>query len=173
MKPLARYDFPVNIRFHTHEVNKEVQPFYEGIIEVTLNFHIAIVFVPEIDRLASGWPPKLPDNIDNINSEMEARIITIATESYSVTPNRILAGKEEVVESSESGCQDGVLFYVTPDEFNDFINELNLLSVEIGRVYNSRKISEIQDNKFAQFILNRVIKSGYFRSFDLKILGRE
>ena len=172
MKPIPRYDFPINIRPYACEVDKQVQPFYEGIIEVTLNFHIAVVFVPEIDKTVSCLRQQVPDNIDNVNSEREARLITIATEFYSVTPNLLLAGQEEVIPSSYPGTPDGLLFYVSPQEFNVFSQELTGLSQRIGRVYNSCKISDIKEYQLAKFILFRVITSRHFRSFDLQILGR-
>lgn len=171
MKPIPRYDFPVNIQHYVWEVDEKLAQFYQGIYEVILNFHVGVVFVPEIDRTSTYWSSLILDNEDDIHSQLEARTITLARESYSVTPNSLLAGKEELISPLASDLEAGVVFYVSHQEFEVFSQELTLLDQEIGRVYNSRKISELKKFEFAKFILSRVMISKHFRQFDLKLLG--
>lgn len=165
------YNFTVNIWPHIWEVEETISPFFEGIIEVILNKRVGIVFVPEIDRESVYWPPLLPDDIENIHSKLEARLITLAMESYTVTPNSALAGQEERIPPFTAELEERVIFYVTPEEFNFFSQELNTLSQEIGRVDRGRYASELQDFKFVQFILTRVIISKNFSNLDKWSLG--
>ncbi|MFB2983618.1 hypothetical protein [Microseira sp. BLCC-F43] len=68
MKPSPQYDFPVSVRRQTWEENPGVAALYQGIFDVTLNHTISVMFVPEIKKNANCWPPRLPENIDEIST---------------------------------------------------------------------------------------------------------
>jgi hypothetical protein len=64
----------------------------------------------------------LPDNVDEVSSETEARLFTAALSDYTVTPHSLLAGIQEIIsippfkgdmEDSDLDSRRGVLFYVS------------------------------------------------------------
>ena len=172
MKPSPQYDFPVSVRCQTWEEEPEVAALYQGIFDVTLNHTLSVMFVPEVQINDNRRFPILPDNVDDIYTELEARLVTIALSRYTVTPNSLLAGKEEIISrSGRESCQEGVLFFVTPQEFSIFSTELSILAKEIPSVHSYKKLSEIQNFEFTKFLIYRIIQSKYFAEEDLQILG--
>jgi hypothetical protein len=97
MKLSPRYDFLVSVRHQAWEEEPKVAPLYQGIFDVTLNHTIGIMFVPDLEKNTNCWCPILPDNIDDITTNIEARLVSIALSKYSVTPNPLLAGQEEII----------------------------------------------------------------------------
>jgi hypothetical protein len=87
------------------------------------------MFVPELEINPDNWPPVLPDNVDEVSSETEARLFTAALSDYTVTPKSFLAGTQEIIsipsfnedmEDSHIDSRRGVLFYVSHQEFDAF-----------------------------------------------------
>jgi hypothetical protein len=174
MKPSPHYDFSISVRNQTCEEEPEVAALYQGIFDVILNHTVSIMFIPKIVINSQNWPPVLPENVDDISTEIEARLITVGLSRYTVTPNLLLAGKEEIIPQTDSDyCQSGVVFFVTPEEFNIFSMELAILAEQIPSLHSSKKASELQDLNFIKFILSHIIPSKYFAEQDLQILGRE
>jgi hypothetical protein len=174
MKPSPHYDFSISVRHQSCEEEAEVAVLYQGIFDVILNHTVNIMFVPDIVINSQYWPPVLPENLDDISTEIEARLITVALSKYTVTPNSLLAGKEEIIPQTDSNyCQSGVVFFVTPEDFKIFSMELLMLAEQIPSLHSSKKLSEIQNLNFIRFILSHIITSKYFAEHDLQILGRE
>ncbi|MBR8835462.1 MAG: hypothetical protein DSM106950_15925 [Stigonema ocellatum SAG 48.90 = DSM 106950] len=172
MKPSPQYNFPVSVRRQTWEEEPEVAPLYQGIFDVTLNHALSVVFVPEFERNANCWPPILPDNVDEITTEIEARMVTVALSKYSVTSNLLLAGLEEIISRVVwEAPQQGVIFYVTPQEFKVFSAELSILSEQLPAVYSSRQVSEIENLEVTKFLISRILASTYIAEEDLQMLG--
>lgn len=174
MKPSPHYDFSISVRHQTYEEEPEVAALYQGIFDIRLNHTVSIMFVPDIVIDSKYWPPVLPENVDNISTEIEARLITVGLSRYTVTPNLLLAGKEDIIPQPVSNyCQSGVVFFVNPEDFKIFSMELSMLAEQIPSLHSSKKASEIQDFNFIKLILSRIIPSKYFAEQDLQILGRE
>lgn len=174
MKPSPHYDFSISIKHQTGEEEPEVAALYQGIFDVILNHTVSIMFVPELIINSQCWPPVLPENLDNISTEIEARLVTVALSKYTVTPNSLLAGKEEIIPQTDSNySQSGIVFFVTPEEFKIFSMELSMLAEQISSLHSSKKVSEIQDFHFIQLLLSHIIPSKNFAKQDLQILGRE
>lgn len=161
----SKKDFVINLWHYIWEYEEPCPDFYRGIYAVILNRFISVVFVPEVNRESISWPPIAdPTIFDGADSVLNARLQTLATESYSVTPNRILAGQEEKIPPpsfapDSDGC---VIFYVTPEEFKIYRQEITMLNQKIGRAGEGVCASELQDFKFVQLLLNRVITSPNF-----------
>ncbi|MBW4510236.1 MAG: hypothetical protein KME64_27505 [Scytonematopsis contorta HA4267-MV1] len=174
MKPSTNYDFSVSVRCQTWEEEPEVAELYQGIFEVILNHTLSIMFVPDVGINIDNLPPMLPENVDNIFTEIQARQITIALSKYSITPNPLLAGQEKVFSHNDTlSSQTGVIFFITTEEFQAFSSELLTLAQEIPSVYSSKRVSQIKDLKFSQFLLSRVIESKNFDDKDLQLVGRK
>ncbi len=172
MKPSPQYDFPVSVRCQTWEEEPEVAALYQGIFDVTLNHTLSVMFVPEVEINDNFLFPILPDNVDEISTELEARLVTIALSRYTVTPNSLLAAKEEIISlSGWRSSQEGVIFFVTPQEFSIFSTELSMLAKEIPSVHSDKKVSEIKNFEVTKFLIDRIIPSKYFAEEDLQILG--
>lgn len=173
MKPSPHYDFTISVRHQISEEEPEVAALYQGIFDVILNHTVSIMFVPKIVINSQNWPPVLPENVDDISTEIEARLVSVALSRYTATPNLLLAGKEEIIPQTDSNYQSGVVFFVTPEEFDIFNMELSILSEQIPSLHSSKKASEIQDLNFIKLIVYRIIPSKYFAEQDLQMLGRE
>ncbi|GJD23655.1 hypothetical protein RIVM261_086110 [Rivularia sp. IAM M-261] len=174
MKPSPNYDFSISVRHQPCEQEPEVAALYQGIFDVILNHTVSIMFVPNIEINSYNWPPVLPENIDDIFTEIEARLITTGLSKYTVTPNLLLAGKEEIIPQTGSDyCQSGVVFFVTPEEFDIFSMELSRLAEQMPSLHSSKKVSEIDNLNFIKFIFSHIMSSKYFAEQDLQILGRE
>jgi hypothetical protein len=174
MKPSPHYDFSISIRHQACEEEPEVAALYQGIFDVVLNHTVSIMFVPDIVIDSQYWPPVLPENVDNISTELEARLITVGLARYTVTPNSLLAGKKEIIPQTDSNYhQSGVVFFVTPEKFKIFSMELSTLAEQIPSLHSSKKISEISDFNFIKLIVFHIITSKFFAEEDLQILGRE
>jgi len=182
MKPSLERNFSVSVRHQSWEVFPETAEFYRGIYLVTLNFLVSIMFVPELEINPDNWPPVLPDNVDEVSSETEARLFTAALSDYTVTPKSLLAGTQEIIsipplkgdmEDSDIDSRRGVLFYVSHQEFDAFSKELSALADRTPGVHDFVRISEIEELKVAKFIVSMVIDSPYFSAGDLATLGRE
>lgn len=161
----SKKDFVINLWHYVWEYEEPHSDFYRNIYAVILNRFISVVFVPEVDRNVVSWLPIAdPKIIDGANSVLEARLQTLATETYCVTPSRLLAGQEEKMPppsfAPDSG--EGVIFYVTPEEFEIYSREITMLDEKIGRESGGHYASELQNFKFVQLLLNRVITSKNF-----------
>ena len=174
MKPFPKYDFPVSVRKQIWEEEPNIAALYQNIFDVELNFTISIMFIPTLPQMVqSGWVPTLPDNVDEIVTELEARLVTAALSKYVVTPDKELAGTEAILKNNLlQGAEASIFFYVTPEEFETFILELSNFSEELPSIHESRQVSMASNLQFIQLILSRIISSTYFSQTDLYILGR-
>ena len=182
MKLSLERNFSVSVRHLIWEELPETAEFYRGIYAVSLNFLVDIMFVPELEINPDNWPPVLPDNVDEVSSQTEARLFTTALSCYTVTPNSLLAGTQEIIfipsinkemENSNPDSKRTVIFYVSPQEFEAFGKELPALADRTPGVHDFVRISEIGELEVAKFIVFMIIDSHYFSVRDLKILGRE
>jgi hypothetical protein len=151
MKPSFSSDFTVSVRHQTLEEPPEVAEFYQGIYSVTLNFLVNVIFVPELEIDVNHWLP-MPENVDNVSSELEARLFTLCFSDYIITPNSLKKGQQEIITLA-SAVEDAkdthltsdvrVIFYVSPEEFATFSKELSVLAENTPGVHDYVKISEI------------------------------
>jgi hypothetical protein len=176
MKPSPKYDFPVSVRRQTWEEEPATAPFYEGIFDVELNYSMTLMFVPAFQR--EPWPPRPPQNADELHSQQEARSMALAMSNYAVTPDDSRAGTEESfarewLESDTWGPRrPGVLFYVTTQEFAVFGEELARLADDRPFVHQGWNVSEIPDLAITRFLLTRFLASPAILPRDLGMLGR-
>ncbi len=182
MKPSLEQNFSVAVRHQIWEELPEKAEFYRGIYSVTLNYLVSVMFVPEFEITQDNWPPVLPEDVDEISSETEARLVTAALSDYTVTPNLLLAGKQEIItlpsvnedmKDSDIESKRGVIFFVKPQDFEVFSKELSVLADQTPGVHDCVKISEIKELELAKFVLYNIIKSQHFYARDLKILKME
>ncbi|MBW4528043.1 MAG: hypothetical protein KME18_23155 [Phormidium tanganyikae FI6-MK23] len=173
MKPSPQYDFPISVRNQIWEEEAEVAPLYDGIFEVQLNFTISVMFIPAFEIPDRDWVQQVPEDVDKISTELEARLITIAFSKYSVIPNDAQAGTESLFQRSTLGIPEpGLIFYVTSEAFATFSLELSDFAEALPAVHSSRRVSEVADLEFVQFLVSRIVESKHFSPVDLPILGR-
>ncbi|BAZ15754.1 hypothetical protein NIES4071_76260 [Calothrix sp. NIES-4071] len=182
MKPSLSNNFTISVRHQIWEESPEFAEFYQGIYSVTLNFLVNIMFVPGFEINVNNWPPRVPENIDNVSSKLEARLFTLFFCDYIVTPDQFRAGQQEVIslasavedfDNSNLASNVRVVFYVTPEEFTLFSKELHTLSEQTSGIHDYVRISEIDNLQFAKFILSSVINSQYLLAKDKEILASE
>jgi hypothetical protein len=184
MKPVATNDFIVKIIDEEWEVPEKVSPYFREIFSAILNYTVTIYFIPEIDRSKIDWPPKFDEEkFENETSYLEARLTTLTLGRYIVTPNRSLAGQEELIPSFSSAeysdylsSKDIVVFYVTPEEYDKFSQEK--YELQIKEFYDPNeyddfwRFSNIKKYQMGQFISERFLKSEYLDRSHAYILGQ-
>jgi hypothetical protein len=182
------YDFAIHVQPQMLEVLPEVASLYEGIYSVTLNHLITVLFVPEVSRNPEQWPPMLPEDLDFPSSITEARLWTIGLSKHTVVPNSDLAGQEEIInfppplpstpsefrlkDDSDNSMEHGVIFYVTPQEFARFSEELAEVRRRTTSIRDKVDASEISELGFVRLLVSRIIASEHFSQRDLEVLER-
>ncbi len=183
MKLGFRRDFAVQVRHQERDEEEEWGAiFYRGIFSVTLNQLISILFIPDFPRTAETWPPTILEGVDKVQSESEARLYITESADYVVTPDALLAGQQEVIPLPEIpafGAINGieanqvVVFYVTPEQFARFSQELPLMEEQTYSVTQFVRVHKIAHFECIKFIQNCIISSPYFCDNHKRIIGRE
>jgi hypothetical protein len=172
MKTSLDLQLKINVRRQSDEAAAQSE-LYTGIYALTLNRQSEILFVPAFERNAANWPPALPDDLDVLKSVQEARLFSAALSRHTVTPDRARAGQHEFFEQ-ESGDKDdvaeGILFFVTPQEFESYSRELEALAAETPGIYDDLPLSEVTGCQIVKYLLNRVLRAPYFSESDQKSL---
>ena len=172
MKPSPQHDFPVSVTRPSYGIEGGAACFYESIFEVTLNFTVSISFVPLFERSGREWPPRSTEDPGRVQSTAQARFNSVAMARYAVTPDDRMAGGEALIPALEADVDDGVVFYVESQEFEVMARELSELEDELSGVYDFRNVSKIEQLRFVQLLLRRVLTSPHFSTSHRRILGR-
>jgi hypothetical protein len=171
-------NFAVRVRNQKEDEDSATAHFYDGIYSVALNFLLPIDFIPEFQRETKRWYLEGPNDVDNIESVQEARLVTAALSEYVVTEDIYHAGQEELIpltippSLSNVRPEVGIIFYVTPEKFALFSQELAQIAEKTSSVYDYFPVSQLTDFEVIQFILHQVISSTHFSEKSLKIIGR-
>lgn len=157
-----RSDYPVGVRPMSVEAPPAVAGLYDGVYEVTLNNMVEIVFCPSV-------PPPfddalLPEDVDEITTPAQARLVSVLFASYAVTPDDARAGSEERLPGR------GVVFYVGGAEFARYAAELRELSAELGARYPDRTVNDLSDHAVVRFLRETVIPAPEFQPADREML---
>ncbi|MBX6357384.1 MAG: hypothetical protein IRZ05_16215 [Micromonosporaceae bacterium] len=155
MKISPSADYYVRVRPQEWDaVPASVAPLYAGIFEVDLNYLVDVAFVPDLSSVAPPWDfSRLPANIDEITTAEQARLATVFTSSYAVTPNDRLAGTQEAVD-------DCVVFYVSTRDFSSYAKELERLAELAGSVHSMVRVSQLRGHQVIEFIEHGIVASG-------------
>ena len=180
MKYSLDYDFTVQVRGQEGEEDQQFARFYQGIYSVTLNTFVDVMFVPSFCREVKGWSLHLPFNVNEVHSAQEARLFTAALSDLIVTPDDYRAGEEELIPPPPSpppythiAPEMGVIFYVTPQQFALFSQELAEIEQETFSLYPTVPVSKIAHFACIKFITEKIMTSPYFSEENLRILGRQ
>ena len=186
MKPAPRHDFPLRVVPESREVGLHVAELYRGIYEVILNFTVKVFFVPEFTSYVGHWPPTIPQDVDEVRTVQEARLIAMAMSTYCVTPNDLLKGQVQHLALSSPTMDrerlstldaefedDRVVYYVGRRDFDVFDDELTALVEQCGGLHDPCKVSDIRHYEVVRFLLSRVVASQSFLAADARLLGRE
>lgn len=159
MKHRQNGDYPVQVWREERQVPLETAKFYQGIFDVNIEYLANIMFVPSF-RNKHDWSPTFPGNVHTVHSEEEARLYTAALADYTVTPDVSLAGQEESVRLPLIRGREpemGVVFYVTPDEFAAFSQELRNIEKQTFWANEYVPLSKVKDLESMKFILSKVV----------------
>lgn len=161
MKYLFRDDVGVQVWREEREVPLQYAKFYKGIFDVTLRGIAYITFVPAFQRPKDNWPPALPDDVDIVHSCNQARLFTAALADVTVTADEALAGSREFIPLPPSARIEpymGVVFYVTPQEFARFSEELLYIEKNHTLWANQYvRLSKVKDFESIKFILANIV----------------
>jgi len=173
VKVSPRREYPVGVRPQAWEEDPEVADLFAGIYEVTLNHLVSISFVPDVSEVLPPGTAELPADLDDVSTVVEARLATVLLAPYTVTPNRSLAGEEQVIRRlTDDERPTGVVFYCQDDEFSRFSGELDELSKRVGDLYPELTVADLGAYEVVQFIETRVLRSSHIQPEDLFLLGR-
>lgn len=141
----------------------EYAHFYEGIYGVTVNHHTHIAFVPAFQR-PQAWPPQMPDDVDVVTSEDEARLFTALLAHYTITPDDKRVGQRETLHFPPPAMYPEIkdptstLIYVTTEQFIGFQQELATLAERLPSVHDRLWLPEVADQTSIQFIIEHVLE---------------
>lgn len=173
-------DFAVRVRKQEEDEERSVSRFYRGIYSVSLNFLVHIMFIPPFSHRGKRWALDIPDDIDEVHSVQEARLFTAALSEITVTPDNSRAGQEQLIALAaplspvaDMATRQGVIFYVTPEQFALFTQELAELAEQTFSIYGFFPVSKLEHLESIKFITNKIIRSHYFSEKNLKIIGQQ
>jgi hypothetical protein len=140
--------------------------FYKGIFDVTVLELADLMFVPAFPRTPDNWPATVPNNVDIVHSEYEARLYTAALANMAVTPDEKLAGQVQFFpfpppppgySPSRSSPTMGVLFFVTPEQYELFSEEL--LTIEKDTFFTNQyvRLAKVKHFECIKFILEVIV----------------
>lgn len=166
MNKLSGRDFKLHVCREEREVEQEYAKFYRGIFHVLISNFQPITFIPHFLKNKNNWPPLLPENVDLVESHDQARLFTAALADYAVTSDAELAGEEELIPLPAMSGRDqqmARIFYVTPEQFADFTQELALIEKQTFWVNEYVMLSQVQHFNCIQFILSKIIQPRFRR----------
>jgi hypothetical protein len=169
VSPTANYT--VRVLRQEWEETPEAAHLYAGIFAVALNYTVDVSFVPDVSSLAPPWNSRaLPGNLDEVTTPEQARLATALLSSYVVTPNEALAGTEE--RFTWEPDTRGVIFYVTPEEFDHYSGDLGTLIDPAGRLYSEARVADLRGHDVIAFLERRVVGSSLLAPEHADMLGQ-
>lgn len=167
MKLSPSADYYVRVRPQEWDVvPPEVAPLYAGIVEVDLNAVVDVAFVPDLAAVAPPWDfSRLPANVDEITTPEQARLVTVFTSSYVVTPNDDLAGTQEALD-------DCVVFYVSAHDFTGYAEELGRLAQLAGGRHLTVRVSHVRHHRVIGYIEQGIVASRWLSPAHAAALGQ-
>lgn len=175
MKVSPRADYPVGVRPRSWEESETVAELHEGIFDVTLNRVVDVVFVPDLSAIAPPFDDSLlPRDLDEVFTREQARLAAVLFGRYVVTPNTSRSGIQECFARANdtTGERTGVVFYISPDEFARYADDLGELSHRLGGLYPPGTVADLRGISVIDYIEQTVLGSPAFRSEDAAMLGR-
>lgn len=130
----------------------EQADLYEGIITFSLNLVLSVRFIPDVSASAPPWRlDLLPEDSSAFTTPEQAREYEVLTSAFSVTPNATLAGQVEPVG-------DNLVFYVTPEAFASYQEELDKLTDIASDSVPSVRRDDILDRGVIRFVDGTVLE---------------
>lgn len=164
-----RNDYPVQVWREERNQEPEWGTFYQGIFDVTIRHLVSVMFIPSFPRTPDRWPLTKLKKLEEITSEDEARLIMAALADYVVTSDRYLARQVDFfpmpsVKRRVLKRDMAAMFYVTPEEFARFSQEL--LYIEKNHTLWANQyvpLSVVKDFECMKFILANILplEQGY------------
>lgn len=155
-------------------------------VTVALNSGVDIAFVPDVSDSSPPWDVELPPDVDeNCTSERDARLYLVRTTDYSVTPNVRLAGQVGTapllvdaitgppLRDSPPPAEQGVVWYVSPEEWSALDAQLRVLATHTYRQHEFAQLSQMTGSPLGRFLEERFLRSGRLSAFDLHVLRRD
>ena len=171
MKAGPNANFPVFVQSESSQYDGEEAALFNGVVRVTLNHCVTVLFVPEVPS-APPWDFRAcPDGDEPVATTVQAWQHSVLAGPYAVTPNGTLAGTvERITAPPEHPLAEfpAVIFYAGPDEFAWYTRELNRIEDE---QLGPAPVADLRQYRVAGF-LERLAASGHLGPTDAKMLGR-
>ena len=173
--PSPRFDFPITVWPQMHEEELQAREYFVNIYSVTLNHTTSVLFVPAFTH-TDDWIAKVPtQDIDNVVSAEQARIISAAFAAYTITPDAAQAGLEDtftLTGDREVEALQGTLLFVTPEQFDTFLPELAEVAADMRGPFDSRLLSTLKNYEFVSFLLTHLVEAKRLEPVELRMLAR-
>ncbi len=183
--PPQEYEFKVQVRHQVRDEEPEIARFFKGIFWMTLNDFVNLIFIPSFPRDKENWSLNIPTSLEDVSSLDEARQFTAALSEYTITPSDKRAGQQELIpippppdisfpglrpDHKTEESKTGVMFYVTPQEFIRFSQELAVIEEHTFMLYEYLPFEEVKEFECIQFITDTIIRSPHFTQKDMKMV---
>jgi hypothetical protein len=175
MKVSPKTDYPVQVIREPEEHDGPEAALYAGIYLVLLNHEMPVYFVPDVSRLAPPWDGGVvSDGARSAATVEQARLSTVTFARYAVTPNpgRAAAVERFSVPRSSGDTVSGVVFYVTPEEFDGYLADLEELSEVVWEPQPDKTVSQLREYAVIRFLEERVVASDRLEPRHAVLLGR-
>ncbi len=176
--PHQKYEFRVQVRHQERDEDPSVARFFRDIFWMTINAGVNVLFIPSFPHEEENWSLNIADDVEDVASLNEARQFTAALSDYTITPRVHRAGQQEVYPkppplppSRGVEPRTGVMFYVTPQEFIRFSQELAMIEEHAFMLYEYLPFEEVKGFECIQFVTDTIVRSPHFAQKHLKAIN--
>lgn len=163
MKLTPDEDYRVFARHQATDEDPAIAQYFEGIHFMDINDFISIYFVPPIENL-SGNKVQLPADFDAISSSSEARLCSFLYATCIVSPNDDLVGSSAMIPvdlSNPAEERSMPVFFVSVQEFDRLIAELQSIEELTISAFSSIRRSKLQPSYLLEFIESHILRKLY------------
>jgi hypothetical protein len=159
-------NFYCKVKNYKYEILESTRDFFDDIYLVTLGEDLptSIAVVPYFDKTLIELLPKLPDDIKEFTSRLDARLYVLEVHHNIITPNDGLAGTVEQMEilTLPEFPRRTSIFYIGDDDYCKYCTEFS----EIHDIEDTRygaTVDKLAHFHFIKFLKEMVIPSPYFQ----------
>jgi hypothetical protein len=159
--------------------NERIIEYYDGIFSISIDRKVSFTFVPNYTLLSFSDIQEKFNDAETVRSKNEARIYTLLSSDYIITPSDNKKGTTEKLSfgfseypypfNGEIDENITVIYYTSSEEFSKFSNEFYHEYIDDEEQYDVTIANMIKFN-YVKFIIKNIITSDYFTDRDYQWL---